>query len=135
MAHKGTTRGLITIFLATLFITCVDQFIFSFITDFYMALVIVVVLGFTLAVTQNAAQIVIQNAVVGSMRGRVMSLYGLTFRAGPSVGALIIGSLSPQTGLPLPVAVAAVIALIALIAFSRPLMARHASFESPAQKP
>ena len=133
LAHKGQTRGLIRIFLSTLFITCVAQAIFSFITNFSMALIIVVVLGFTLSVTQNAAQIVIQNAVEGSMRGRVMSLYGLTFRAGPSVGALVIGSISTQTGLSLPIAAAAMIALIALVFLSRPLMARHASLESPAQ--
>jgi len=41
------------------------------------------------------------------MRGRVMALYGMIFRAGPALGALLIGSLSERFGLRLPLAIGA----------------------------
>lgn len=130
LAHKGQIKGLIRIFIGTSFVTCIALFVFCYISNFNISLAVAVVLGFTLAVSQNSAQIVIQNAVEGSMRGRVLSLYGLTFRAGPAVGALIIGSISTMTGLQFPVAVAAMIALVAVFALSRTLLANLASLEN-----
>ena len=43
------------------------------------------------------------------MRGRVMALYGMIFRAGPALGAVLMGSLSERFGLRLPLAVGAVV--------------------------
>ena len=48
------------------------------------------------------------------MRGRVMSLYGLTYRAGPAIGALLMGSVSTWIGLQIPVAGGAIICLISI---------------------
>jgi len=131
LAHKGQIKGLIRIFIGTSFVTCIALFVFCTISSFNIALSVAVVLGFTLAVSQNSAQIVIQTAVDGSMRGRVLSLYGLTFRAGPAIGALIIGSISTITGLQLPVAVAALIALVAIFALSKSLLTNQSSMEKP----
>jgi MFS family permease len=49
----------------------------------------------------------IQAAVDACMRGRVMALYGLIFRAGPAIGALIVGVASEHFGLRLPLALGA----------------------------
>ena len=43
------------------------------------------------------------------MRGRVMALYGVIFRAGPAIGALIVGLASEQFGLRLPLAIGAAV--------------------------
>jgi MFS family permease len=43
------------------------------------------------------------------MRGRIMALYGMIFRAGPAVGAVLMGSLSGHFGLRLPLAVGALV--------------------------
>jgi hypothetical protein len=40
------------------------------------------------------------------MRGRIMALYGMIFRPGPAVGAVLMGSLSVHFGLRLPLALA-----------------------------
>jgi MFS family permease len=43
------------------------------------------------------------------MRGRIMALYGMIFRAGPAVGAVLMGALSGHLGLRLPLAVGALV--------------------------
>ena len=42
----------------------------------------------------------VQLIIVDSMRGRVMSVYNLAFRAGIPLGALILGKLIPILGVP-----------------------------------
>ena len=69
----------------------------------------------TLGISSNAPQILIQNKVDGAMRGRVMSLFGLTYRAGPALGAFLMGAASTYVGLQIPVAGGAVICLIAIM--------------------
>ncbi|SVE51541.1 uncharacterized protein METZ01_LOCUS504395 [marine metagenome] len=61
------------------------------------------------------AQSLIQDAVDGAMRGRVLSLYGLAFRAGVALGSLIIGALAADFGLPWPVGIAALACIAAAI--------------------
>jgi len=47
------------------------------------------------------------------MRGRVLSLYGIIFRGGPAVGALIMGFASERAGLRPPLAIGALLAVLA----------------------
>jgi MFS family permease len=65
-----------------------------------------------LTVSGTGSQILIQNAVEGAMRGRVMSIYGLTWRAAPGLGALTMGALSAPFGLQAPLAAGAVLCLL-----------------------
>jgi len=50
------------------------------------------------------------------MRGRVMALYGMIFRAGPAVGALLVGVASEYLGLRLPLALGAAVSIGAWLA-------------------
>ena len=59
----------------------------------------------------NGAQILIQNAVEGSMRARVMSLYSFNYRAAPALGAMAMGGASTVVGLQFPVAAGALLLL------------------------
>ncbi|MGE0653907.1 MAG: MFS transporter, partial [Alphaproteobacteria bacterium] len=47
------------------------------------------------------------------MRGRAISIYGIIFRGGPALGALIMGQVAEFTGLRWPVAVGGVICVLA----------------------
>jgi predicted MFS family arabinose efflux permease len=49
------------------------------------------------------------------MRGRVLSLFGLIFRGGPALGALIIGVASEAFGLQAPLAIGALVGLLAAV--------------------
>ena len=62
-----------------------------------------------MTITGVGAQTLIQAAVDVRMRGRIMALYGMIFRAGPAVGAVLMGSLSGHFGLRLPLAVGALV--------------------------
>ncbi|MBV8494815.1 MAG: MFS transporter, partial [Alphaproteobacteria bacterium] len=74
---------------------------------FYLALPFVFIAGTAMVITGVGAQTLIQASVEPQMRGRVMALYGMIFRAGPALGALLIGSLSERFGLRLPLAIGA----------------------------
>ena len=77
--------------------------------QFYLALPCVFLAGAAMTITGVGAQTLIQAAVDIHMRGRIMALYGMIFRAGPAVGAVLMGSLSERFGLRLPLAVGALV--------------------------
>jgi MFS family permease len=91
----------LVISLAILAFTATDQF--------YVALPCVFLAGCAMTITGIGAQTLIQAAVDIGMRGRIMALYGMIFRAGPALGAVLMGSLSERFGLRLPLAIGAVV--------------------------
>lgn len=115
LAQYGKTEGLVKVSFGSLGITALFLLAFTATKIFWFALICCACLGVTLGVATNAPQILLQNTVDGAMRGRVMSIFGLTYRAGPALGALIMGSASTYVGLQLPVAGGAVICLIAIL--------------------
>ena len=100
--------------LVTLFITAIALILFASTTVFWFALICAAFAGLTMAITANASQVLIQNTVDGAFRGRVMSLYGLTYRAGPSVGALLLGSASTLVGFQWPVILGGALCLLSI---------------------
>lgn len=91
--------GTLAMSLAILAFTATDWFA--------VALPCVLVAGAAMTITGTGAQTLIQAAVDPRMRGRVMALYGMIFRAGPAVGAVLIGTASEHLGLRLPLAIGA----------------------------
>jgi MFS family permease len=87
--------------LAILALTATDAF--------YLALPCVFVAGAMMTITGTGAQTLIQAAVDARMSGRVMALYGMIFRAGPAVGAVLMGTLSEYLGLRLALALGAIV--------------------------
>src|SRR5207237_6657138 len=79
--------------------------------NFYVALPCAFVAGAAMVITGVGAQTLVQAAVDPQMRGRIMALYGMVFRAGPALGAVLMGSLSERFGLRLPLAVGAAISV------------------------
>jgi MFS family permease len=85
---------------------------------FWVGLIATAIAGMAMTIHGVATQSLIQFSCPQEMMGRILSLYGLSFRAGPALGALLMGTASEWLGLRIPVAVGAVICLIgwALIA-------------------
>ena len=98
--------------------------------NLYLALPCVAVIGFCLVVCGVSTQTLLQLAVDGAMRGRVLSLYGLIFRGGPALGALAMGVASEGVGLRWPLAAGSVAVLVLLVWAWRRHGAVTAAFES-----
>jgi|SRR2546423_662198 len=99
--------------------------------EFLLALPCVFVAGAAMVITGIGAQTLIQASVDHTMSGRVMALYGMIFRAGPALGAVVMGTASAHFGLRLPLAIGAVLSIgfLALILARRKAIA--AAMESP----
>lgn len=78
----------------------------------YWALPFVALVGTGMVVAGVSTQTAIQLAVEDHMRGRVMSLYAMTFRAAPAIGALVIGNVGEHSGIAIPLGIGAAIALV-----------------------
>lgn len=70
---------------------------------FIIALICATISGFCFVTIGVTEQTLLQAAVHGPMRGRVMSFYSLIARGCPSIGALVMGYLATFLGLRLPV--------------------------------
>ena len=79
---------------------------------FWLACPLVGVVSFTFIVQNVSNQTLIQSAVEPSLRGRVMSLYGLIVEAVPSVGSLLVGGLAEHWGLRWPLFCGAAVCLL-----------------------
>ena len=92
-------------------IMCISAILFSLAPSFWIALMLLVVLGGAISVNGIGTQALIQAAVENDMRGRVMSLYGMLFRGAPAVGALVMGTAADYVGLRWPMFVGAILCL------------------------
>lgn len=107
MLRRGTTERLVKAAVGSLLILSTSIVAFALIPSFWCGLVLLFAFGFTNTTSGIGTQTLTQSAVDDALRGRVMSLYGVIFRGGPSFGALIMGALSDHFGLQTPVAVGA----------------------------
>lgn len=80
---------------------------------FAVGLVAAFVIGAAITIGGTGTQTLMQNVVEGTMRGRVMSLYGVIYRGGPALGALAMGAVSEAVGLRWSVAGGAALAFAA----------------------
>lgn len=111
MLRRGGTIGLTRLVITHTLVMSLAVMAFTATTRYDVALGCAFVAGFSLVVTGIGAQTLIQIAVDPAMRGRVLGFYGMVFRAGPAFNAIIMGALSTQFGLRVPVAAGAAISL------------------------
>jgi predicted MFS family arabinose efflux permease len=109
MLLRSQLNGLTAIVLGNTLIMSLAVVAFTATDSFTLALPCVFVAGAAMVVTGIGAQTLIQASTDRSMSGRVMSLYGMIFRAGPALGAVVMGSASEHLGLRLPLAIGAIV--------------------------
>ena len=112
MIRRNDTAKLVNVSLTAAFLLSASVLAFALIPSFWIGLVLLFLFGFTSSTSGVGAQTLTQSAVDDAMRGRVMSLYGVIFRGGPAVGALLIGVLAEHLGLQVPVAIGGGICLL-----------------------
>lgn len=106
------TDGLTRNILGMASLGLISMILLSFSPSFTIALFAAAGLGFSLTGFGTCSQILIQNSVEDSKRGRVMSLWGLQLRAIPSIGGFLIGSLASFTGIRTALLLASVIFIL-----------------------
>ena len=109
MLLRPAIAGLTRLVLANTLVISLAILAFTATDRFTLALPCVFLAGTAMTITGIGAQTLLQAAVDIRMRGRIMALYGMIFRAGPAVGAVLMGSLSERFGLRLPLAVGALV--------------------------
>jgi MFS family permease len=106
-AQAGRGRWLTT----GLFVFPTLLLVFSAVRSVPLSLVVLVGVGWGSMVLFNIANSLVQTHVSDELRGRVMSIYSLTFFGGMPLGALWSGTLAGLIGAPLTVVVSALITL------------------------
>jgi MFS family permease len=109
MVRRPGIAGLTSVVFANTLLMTAALLGFTATARFWVALPCLAVAGFGLVVSGIGAQTLVQSAVATAMRGRIMALYGMIFRGGPALGALVMGMVSEQAGLRAPVAAGALL--------------------------
>jgi predicted MFS family arabinose efflux permease len=107
MVLRSAIIGLANVVVVCTLIMSLAILAFTATDAFYLALPCAFVAGAMMTITGTGAQTLIQAAVDDRMSGRVMALYGMIFRAGPAVGAVLMGALSEYVGLRVALALGA----------------------------
>lgn len=115
VAGRGRIAGLTRLSIHYLLVSVLAVAAFAAWTDFWVGMASMFAIGAGITVIGTGVQSLMQHAVDGAMRGRVMSLYGVLFRGGPAAGALIMGVLAEGVGLRVTFAVATGLTLIGCV--------------------
>ncbi|MDX1483894.1 MAG: MFS transporter [Alphaproteobacteria bacterium] len=116
LTRRGTVTGLTNVVLMTTLVMGLAMAAFALIDSFWAALVFLLIVGFGHTVTGTGTQSLMQTAVAGAVRGRVMSLYTVIFRSMPAIGAIAIGMIAEIAGLGPAVAGAGAVCVLAWLA-------------------
>jgi predicted MFS family arabinose efflux permease len=131
LAQRGTVVGMTRIVISALLLGIVSLFAFTATQSFVFGLVCASFIGAAIVVGGTGTQTLMQNAVDGAMRGRVMSLYGMVYRGGPALGAFAMGSAAEFIGFQSALACGGVIGVGALVWVFRQRKIMVSALEGP----
>ena len=102
LGQRRSVKGLALVVICNTLLMALALLCLALTQQFWQALLCLGLAGATTTLSGAGSQTLIQTAVDGAMRGRVMSLYGMIIRAGPACGALLMGVLADYSGFRLP---------------------------------
>ncbi len=104
LVMRTSIAGLATVAMTASMLTGLGLILFTAVDSFHSGLVILYFVGIGLSISAVGVLSLVQVAVPGEMRGRVVAIYGIIFRGGPAIGGLAMGWIAEWTGLRWPVA-------------------------------
>ncbi len=112
LAQRGAVAGLTAIAVLGTLMLALALGAFTLSDNFWLALPFLALVGVAMNLTATSTQTLIQTAVDGAMRGRVMSFFTVVYRGAPALGALFMGWAAEWVGLQNAVAGGAVACLL-----------------------
>jgi len=113
-------QTLLRTYFVSVAIAVLALILFASTNIFWVGVVAAAILSGAQMGTSITAQVVVQSSVQGSLRGRVMGLWGVTNRSGPALGALLLGWIAVHMGFQIPIlAAAALTAGVAIYVFAQ----------------
>jgi MFS family permease len=94
LANFGKVKGIIWFIMIGLLIAMVAQTLLAVTDKFWLAATCAAILSGAVTYAGVGGQLLIQNTIHGSVRGRVMSIWGMIIRGGPASGAFLVGTLA-----------------------------------------
>ena len=134
LAQRSGPEGLARLIVLTTIVQAFAMFAFVATESLWVAVPALAGAGFGMVVSGVGVQTLMQLSVDASMRGRVLSIFGLTFRGVPAVGALLMGAASESIGLRWPLAFGACLVLLVLMLARRRLRDVSGTLEAQASK-
>lgn len=110
---RSSFHGLTRFAIDGVLLLALSAILFAATENFWVGMIGASISGAAMVISGVAMQSLIQRATDPSVLSRVLSLYGLCFRAGPAAGALAMGVASEFIGLRAPVLLGACLCLIA----------------------
>jgi len=98
---------LLRTYFSSVLIAILSLILFASTNIFWVGVAAAAILSGAQMGTSITAQVVVQSSVQGNLRGRVMSLWGVTNRSGPALGALLLGWIAVHLGFQIPILAAA----------------------------
>ncbi|MFM2128743.1 MAG: hypothetical protein RL477_289 [Pseudomonadota bacterium] len=126
---RDGVRGMTSVVFVSVLLMSLSCIAFSTLGSFWAAVPLLVVAGFAMNNSAIATLNLMQNAVDGRLRGRVMSIYSFTQTGAPAIGTLVIGAVAEVAGLPWPVAVSAACGLALWLVMRRNIARYRAALE------
>jgi MFS family permease len=123
LAMRKTVQGLGTWVALSCSGFGVALLLFSFSRSLWLSAVLLVPAGFCMMIQMASSNTLIQSMVPDRLRGRVMSVYAMTFMGMAPMGALLAGSLAHTLGAPVTVGLGGVVAIAGAALFGLKLPA------------
>jgi MFS family permease len=112
LAMRKTLKGLSVWVAASCAGFGVALLLFSFSRLLWLSAALLVPAGFCMMIQMASSNTLIQSMVPDRLRGRVMSVYAMTFMGMAPLGALLAGSLAHKLGAPMTVGIGGVVAIM-----------------------
>ena len=112
LSRRGTLAGLSDILIVMVLLIAASQIAFVATDMFWVSLTVFVVWGFVLNGAGIVCQSLVQATVPDTIRGRVVSLYGMLWLGTPALGAFVMGVAADYFGFRAPIAGGALIVLV-----------------------
>lgn len=115
LAQRRPDQDLVRIALLAALLGSVSTMAFALSPSFWFAMIAVAFGGFALVTAGVGTQTLLQTSVDEAVRGRVLSLFGLVFRSGPAIGALMMGVASEFVGFRWPLILGSIFGALAWV--------------------